>query len=200
MRPLAPALLLALLACAAEKPIRRPAHAAAARLDGAEVIRRATAALAGKGYRMGLADPERGVAITFPLELQAACGESTCLARQTVYLRVLEGRATLSVDREYWEPSAHRWEQPDDPAAVAALEADEASLLRELSGAAEVELRRSLASEPCGRENECQRGLACLARRCWTPCHGGGCPEGSSCLEALGGRTVCVRAGEAPPY
>ncbi len=199
MRPVAPALLALLLACAGEKLARRPAHAATPRLEGADAVGQATGALAGKGYQMALADPVRGVVITRPLELQAPCGASTCLARQTIYLRVASGKATLSVDREHWDSSARRWAQPDDPPSIEALERDEAALLQELFGAVEVELRRSVAGEPCGRENECQRGLACLARRCWTPCDGGGCPEGARCLPAAGGRQVCVRAGETPP-
>jgi len=169
------------------------------RLEAAEAVERAAAALAGRGYQMALADPVRGVVITGPLELQAPCGASTCLARQTIYLRVAAGKATLSVDRELWDSSARRWVQPEDPPSVEALERDEAALLRELSGAVEVELRRSTAGEPCGRESECQGGLACLARRCWTRCDGGGCPEGARCLPAAGGRQVCVREGEAAP-
>lgn len=197
MRPL-PVLLALLAGCASDAPVRRPAHASTPRLESAAAVERAAALLSEKGYELALADSARGVVITRPLELQAACGSSTCLARQTVYLRVAGGRTTLSLDRELWSSSARRWAQPDDPASVEALERDEAALLQELFGAAEVELRRSLAGEPCGRENECQRGLLCLARRCWTPCDGS-CPEGARCLPAAGGRSVCVRAGETAP-
>ncbi len=164
-RPL-PFALAALLACAASGPLqRRPAHGAFPPAALEATWARAQEVVHAEGYAVGFADASRFILVTKERELQAPCGEEQCLARESVFLRLADGRAMLSIHRETWDQATRRWLPVSGARGVARIEAAERAMLHAVTGGG-AELRLAREGEGCGHDAECERGLACAQRRC----------------------------------
>lgn len=155
--------------CATSGPVRppvgRPAHAELPAAARDTAWARALEVLHDRGDEVQLADPGRGILVTSPREVQATCGERTCLARDILRLRLDGGRAQLVLDRRLFDDTVRAYLPPQDQAAVLAVEAEEFALLRAIIGS-QPELRTSLRGEHCAEDAECGKGLACDGRVC----------------------------------
>ncbi len=127
------ALPVALLACAgplhrlqrAELPPVAPAPARAEFLpaDGDEIFARAVGVADLEGYPLRTCDAGRARMETKPFELlQAACGATTCLARQTVEVKLGHHAARVTVTREIYDAPARTWRLDGEGSAEAARE------------------------------------------------------------------------------
>jgi hypothetical protein len=168
--PSTPAVLataLLALACAAAKVERRPAYGAFAKEAYDDTWRRSLKALEAQGYELEMQDQGRGILVTKERELQAPCGLEICLSRERVYLRLTSGgQAIANLLREHWDVAARRWTPSADPASIAAVEKTQSDLLAGFVKEGKVTLRKSGLDEPCTGDEECDKGLACSARRC----------------------------------
>jgi len=154
------------LACAASGPVqRRPVHGPYAAAGQAATWERALEVLRAEGYEVGMADAERYIVVTRERELQSPCGEAQCLSRESVFLRLTEGQAVLSIHRENWDQATRRWQDAEDARGVAAVEVAQQTLLRAITGG-RADLRLARKGEGCGSDAECEKGLACAERRC----------------------------------
>lgn len=149
----------------ARPPVGRPAQAACSTSAREATWARALEVIGGRGDEVRLADPARGILVTAPREVQATCGERTCLARDILRLRIDGGRAQLVLDRRLFDDTLRAYVPPQDQAAVNAVEAEEFAVLRAIIGA-QPELRTSRRGEHCSEDAECDRGLACDGREC----------------------------------
>jgi hypothetical protein len=166
MRRLLLPLLAAALSCAADRPLRRPVHGAFAGASFDATWDRALEVLRAEGYEIGLADRARGILMTGERELQAPCGEAQCLSRESVFLRLApSGQATLSIRRSRWNPAEGAFGEGTDRRSVEATERDQQALLAAITRGS-TELRLARRGESCGADAECERGLACQARKC----------------------------------
>ncbi len=160
----AAATLLALAACAGPA-VQRPAHGSFDDKTKREVWQRAIDACAQRGFEIGFADPSLGVLVTRDHETQAPCGETTCLAREALHLRLEAGHAVASLSRTVWDPVLKAWIPPADPASLRAAEREELAIVRDVADAG-YEVRASRKGEPCDGDAECVKGLAGVRRRC----------------------------------
>ncbi len=149
----------------ARPPVPRPAQAELPAPEREAAWARALEVFRDRGDEVRLADPGRGILVTAPREVQATCGERTCLARDILRLRLDGGRAQLVLDRRLFDDTLRAFVPPQDEAAVAAVEAEEFALLRAIIGG-RPELRTSLRGEHCAEDAECGQGLACDGRAC----------------------------------
>jgi len=155
------------VACAGSRPERRPAYGAFDPVAYADAWRRSVEAVRAKGYELEMQDQPRGILVTKERELQAPCGAETCLSRERLYLRLTpSGQAIANLLREHWDVATRQWSASADPASIAAVEQAQADLLAPLTKDGKVTLRKSGPDEPCTGDDECEKGLACVARRC----------------------------------
>jgi len=89
---------LALAGCAGPT-VQRPAHGSYDAAFRLEVWQRAVMTLGAHGYELSFEDPALGVLVTRERESQAPCGETTCLSRETVYVRLDGGHLFVNVAR-----------------------------------------------------------------------------------------------------
>ena len=108
---------------------------------------------------------QRGVLVTRERVRQAPCATGACHARDVVHLRIEEGRAAVTLERRLFDPIAAAWGPPADRTAVAAVVAEEKTLLERIQ-ASRIEVRAGHAGEGCSASRDCAEGLQCLARRC----------------------------------
>jgi hypothetical protein len=119
------------------------------------------AVLAG-GYQIATCDPVSGIVTTAPVEVDAPCGRSTCLAREFTSIKFGHRRVRVIVTREVWNATLREWRAPEDPVSLAHLETEERALidraLRWPAGDGDSRL-----GEACGTA-QCEAWLgACLA-------------------------------------
>ncbi|MFL5273763.1 MAG: hypothetical protein ACJ79E_17030 [Anaeromyxobacteraceae bacterium] len=165
-RPLATVALVALLACASGRVVRRAAHGAFPGATYEEAWERAERALTSRGHQLEMSDHERGILVSDERELQAPCGAESCLSRDRVFVRLTPaGQAVVNVQRQHWDPAARRWDLTEDAPSVAAVEQVQLEILKDVVPG-ELALRRSARDEPCRGDDECLRGLSCVSNRC----------------------------------
>jgi len=124
------ALPVALLACATsripplapEPPAAPPARAEFLPPDGEAVFQQAVRAMVRDGYPLKLCDAGRLRIRTSRVELDAPCGATTCLARQTVEVKLGYRVARVSVAREVYDGAERRWRSDGEGSADAARE------------------------------------------------------------------------------
>jgi hypothetical protein len=158
--------ILAALAVAgcASTPELRPAHGVLPG-GGESAWDRAREVLRERGDEVALADPTRGILVTREREREVPCAAASCRAREVLHLRLDDGRAAAKLELEVWDAPAAAWRPPSDPATVAAVVAEERSLLERLR-ATRIEVRLGRAGEGCSAAADCDSELTCVARRC----------------------------------
>lgn len=120
LRALLAAMAVPLLACAGAQGPRAervagstpPARVELVPKDGAAVFEQAVRAVVRDGYAMRLCDARRLRVRTSPVELEAPCGATTCLARQSVEVKMGYRAAVVWVAREVYDGAERRW-RPD---------------------------------------------------------------------------------------
>ncbi len=147
---------------------QRPAHASYEEKTKREIWARAVEAATKRGFDLGFADPSLGVLVTKEREGQAQCGETACLAREALYLRLENGHAVANLSRTTWDPTLRSWSPPADPAGIRALEKEQMVILKEIADS-DFEVRVSRKGEPCNAGSECEKGLICVRRKCAEP-------------------------------
>jgi hypothetical protein len=95
------------------------------------VFLNAIQAVRARGWDIVSCDPDLGAIATATTETDAPCGASTCLARQTVAVKLGHRRARVTLVREVWDATLRAWRVPDDPSSVAAIDRDLWELLEE---------------------------------------------------------------------
>jgi hypothetical protein len=139
------AIALALAGCAATReppshlrvvPELPPALPRAARAPFAPerfetVFAGAVRALHARGLEIASCDPVFGLVATAPVEMDAPCRGSTCLAREYATVKLGYRRARVTVTREVWDPTLREWHVPDDATSLAHMEREERTLLDE---------------------------------------------------------------------
>ncbi|HET9596865.1 MAG TPA: hypothetical protein VFP65_14855 [Anaeromyxobacteraceae bacterium] len=155
------------IACSGSRPERRPAYGAFDQAAYADAWQRSVDAVRAQGFELEMQDQARGILVTRERELQAPCGAETCLSRERLYLRLTpSGQAIANLLREHWDVATRQWSPSADPASIAAVEKAQSDLLAPLVKDGKVTLRKSAQEEPCTGDDECEKGLACVARRC----------------------------------
>lgn len=156
---------LALAACGAGSPALRPAYGVLPGGQRDAAWARAQALLRERDDEIALGDPQRGVLVTRPRERDVPCGAAPCRVREVLHLRIEDGRAAATLDRQHRDPAAGGWRAPSSPAEVAAVVEEERGILERLL-ASRIEVRLGHAGEACSATADCGAGLACVSRRC----------------------------------
>lgn len=163
-----PAIALLACGCATARVAPRPAHGKFNPATGAATAKRALQEVTKRGFDVAFNDTARGLILTKTRENQAPCGESSCLARDTLVLRLEGGNAVAVLSRRLFDPALRVWDVPRDPAALDAVEADQKGLLAAFLPEPPV-LRLSHDGESCADDANCDAGLRCENRRCKLP-------------------------------
>jgi hypothetical protein len=127
-----------------------------------EVVRR-------RGLALAQCEAPRGALATAPVELDARCGGTTCLARDTTRVKLGYRRARVTLTREVWDPTLRGWREQDDPSTVAELSREELEIMAGMMTAAPppaANRRERLdpcAPAPCG-EGTCLAAHAAAPR------------------------------------
>lgn len=130
--------VLTLASCTPAAVVVRPARRPIGAGHADAVFARAVHILDEHGYQLSRCDEDLGALETERLEVDATCGSTTCLSRQTVALKVGWRAVRLSVHREFWDASVRSWVPPEDSRSYGAIQLEETTLLAEL-GAADLE-------------------------------------------------------------
>ena len=126
------------------------------------VFVRAVRTLRSEGYELAECDADRGRLRTRPLELDASCGRTTCLARQSFEVLLGYRAARVTLSREIYDASTHQWV----PAAVTETMPSAQVLVLEVVSAAPGVARRARAAsgqrgaDPCREETRVASGEA----------------------------------------
>jgi len=134
-----------LLACASAPgaPARGVARLRFDPARGAALFAQAVRSVSAAGYRLHACDAERGILETGALEFDAPCRSSTCLARQSVKVRLGHRAARVTVERVLYDGALRRW-VGDEAADAAARE-----LLASLDAATGLPPGRAPAVDAC---------------------------------------------------
>jgi hypothetical protein len=154
-----------LAACGTGAAAVRPAYGVLPAGQRAPAWARALALLRERDEEVAVGDPQRGVLVTRPHERDVPCGPAECRVREVLHLRIEDGRAAVTLDRQHRDPAAGGWRPPATPGEIAAVVAEERRVLESLL-ASRVEVRLGHAGEACSATPDCGGGLACVSRRC----------------------------------
>jgi hypothetical protein len=108
------------------------ARAQFAPAEGEAVFERAVRAAALEGYRVDRCDADARRLETARLELDAPCGATTCLARQTIQVALGYRQARVVIVREVYDGAARTWRRDG---GAASADAERALLERIVSTA-----------------------------------------------------------------
>jgi hypothetical protein len=121
-----------------------------------------------RGLEIAQCEAPRGSLATVPVELDAPCGGTTCLARENLRVKLGYRRARVTLTREVWDPTIRGWREQDDPSTVEELAREEREIvarMMEAPGTARAGRRPRIdpcAPPPCA-------GGACVAVRAVLP-------------------------------
>jgi hypothetical protein len=168
-RPALAALLLA-AACATpetalrdgQSPVPLVRQAIDAGLADA-VFARAVAVLTRRGYDFVTCDLSRGAVRTERGEQDVPCMAVSCLSRQVVTVKLGWRSVRLAVVREVYDGALRAWVPARDPAAMSAVEREEAQILGDLLAADLEGARPAEAGEPAG---PCAQAARCGPDQC----------------------------------
>ncbi len=117
-----PLLLLVSCAAACAGPTRSHPrdHAGRVRFSGGQfdaVFRTAVRTISTAGQPIETCDADRPKLATSRIEIDAPCGNTTCLARQSTAVLLGYRAAKVTIMREVWNPSVRAW-VPAEPALL----------------------------------------------------------------------------------
>jgi hypothetical protein len=112
-----------------------------------------------QGYGFDACDDGHAALRTRAIELDAPCGESTCLARQFVTVKVGWRAVRLAVRREVWDPTWRGWRPVTDMASLLEMARLEQDLMDQLMEKAEARAWPPLqAGATCPAPAPCRPG------------------------------------------
>jgi hypothetical protein len=125
-----------------------------------EVFAAAVDLVRDRGLEIAECQQWRGTLTTVPVERDAPCGASTCLARETTHVKLGYRRARVVVVREVWDSATRGWREQVDPATEAELARAERELvsgmvLRGAAAAEDAADRSSPCAPPRCRAGTC---------------------------------------------
>jgi hypothetical protein len=82
-----------------------------------------------RGLEIAECQEWRGALTTVPVEIDARCGGSTCLARDTTRVKLGYRRARVVVTREVWDAAIRGWREQVDPGTEEELSRTERELV-----------------------------------------------------------------------
>lgn len=128
---------------------------------GDAVLAHAVKVLADGGYEVGRCDGTLGALATERVELDVACPGGSCLARQTVEVKLGYRTAKVVVRRELWERSVGRWTEVEDAALREGLLSDEAVLAARIVDLPQHQRagRHARPADPCRALAACDIGV-----------------------------------------
>jgi hypothetical protein len=167
LRPLVAALVLA-SACSGTRGGLRSGQGPLARqaIDPGQadaVFTRAVRALERRGYDFLTCDLDRGAMRTARIEKDVPCGETSCLARQVVTVKLGWRSVRLAVVREVFDGGYRAWIPAADPTSVEDVSREEEVLLRELLAA---DLEGARPPGPGAPGGPCQQAGPCGPGQC----------------------------------
>jgi hypothetical protein len=130
-----------------------------------DVFANAVQAVRERGLEIARCDPELGTIVTAPVEVDATCWGTTCLARETTQVKLGHRRARVTKTREIWDPGLHAWRPSENTSELEALTREEREMLERLVDVPSTPPRRRAPSrpvaDPCG-VSHCA-GASCVA-------------------------------------
>jgi hypothetical protein len=136
---------LVLIACAGPARLSAPgvARAGFESWRGDAVFARAVGSVSAAGYRIRTCDAQLGLLETGTVEFDAPCGGTTCLARQSVKVKLGFRAARVTVERAVYDGASRRW-VPDEAATDEAHE-----LVQDIIARARRDDHRPPIDRPC---------------------------------------------------
>jgi hypothetical protein len=139
-------------------PLRAPprgSRAAFAPSRFQAVFATAVEVLRERGLDIASCDAQLGNLVTTPVETDAPCWGTTCLARETTEVKLGYRRARVTLTREVWDPGVRAWRPSEDVSAHEEIVREERDILERMFDAPE------RAPRPRGPDRD-----PCDARRC----------------------------------
>jgi hypothetical protein len=127
-----------------------------------EVFAAAVDLVRGRGLEIAACEAPRGVLDTSPVEREAPCGATTCLARETTRVKLGWRRDRVTVTREVWDATVRGWREQDDPSTVADLTREARALVTRIV-LPPVAPERNARRDPCAAPRCDER--TCVAAR-----------------------------------
>jgi hypothetical protein len=130
-----------------------------------DVFANAVEVLRERGRDIASCDPELGAVATAPVEIEAPCWGTTCLARETTQVKLGYRRARVTLVREVWDPGLRAWRPSEDVTRLEEIAREEREIVDRILGVAAVAPRprvpRLVHRDPCP-ERSCA-GASCIA-------------------------------------
>jgi hypothetical protein len=127
-----------------------------------DVFATAVEVLRERGLDIASCDAQLGNLVTAPVETDAPCWGTTCLARETTEVKLGYRRARVTLTREVWDPGLRAWRPSEDVSAHDEIVREERDILERLVDAPpSAPRRRALNPDPCDARR-C-RDASCVA-------------------------------------
>jgi hypothetical protein len=123
-----------------------------------------------RGLEIVECEAPRGALATAPVELEAPCDGTLCLARETTSVKLGYRRARVIVTREVWDPTLRAWREQGDPETVEELAGEEREIVSRI-----VEASAAAAAASSGRADRKERGRVRRDPCAPAPCADGAC-------------------------
>jgi len=122
------------------------------------VFARAIHALEARHFELETCDADRGAIRTAVVEHDAACGTSTCLARETVTVKVGWRAVRVEVARVVFDGATRGWTEGGDDAVVRAALRDAQALAETVTDPASHYGRVFTSGDPCASHGRTEPG------------------------------------------
>jgi hypothetical protein len=113
-----------------------------------DVFASAVELVRGGGHELATCEAPYGLVATAPLELDAGCGATTCLAREVARVKLGHRRARVTVTREVWDPAVRAWTRQEDDGAREELAQREREIVERMVAGDDAASRRA-PDDPC---------------------------------------------------
>jgi hypothetical protein len=114
-----------------------------------------------RGLEIASCDARTGRLVTAPVEMDAPCWGTTCLARETTHVKLGYRRARVILTREVWDPGLHAWRPFEDVSRLDEILREERDLIERVVDVAEEAPPDRPVVDPCA-ELRCP-GASCVA-------------------------------------
>jgi hypothetical protein len=101
-----------------------------------------------RGHEIVTCEAPFGLMTTAPLERDAGCGATTCLAREIARVKLGHRRARVTLTREVWDTAVRAWTRQEDAAVREELSRAEREIVDRMVVGDDAALRRT-ADDPC---------------------------------------------------